>query len=56
MGKALGVITFEGRLARWAYLSLYQMHLWSIFGVAKTVYLYLANFFAARTRPRLKLH
>ena len=56
MGKALGVITFEGRLARWAYLSLYQMHLLSIFGVAKTVYLCLANFFAARTRPRLKLH
>ena len=56
MGKALGVITFEGRLARWAYLSLYQMHLMSVFGVMKTVYLSLANFFAARTRPRLKLH
>ena len=56
MGKALGVITFEGRLARWAYLSLYQMHLLSIFGITKTIYLSIASFFAARTRPRLKLH
>ena len=56
MGKALGLITFEGRLARWAYLSLYQMHLMSVHGVTKTIYLFLAGFFAARTRPRLKLH
>ena len=56
MGKALGVITFEGRLARWAYLSLYQMHLMSVLGVTKTIYLSIASFFASRTRPRLKLH
>ena len=56
MGKALGIITFEGRLARWAYLSLYQMHLSSVLGVTKTLYLSIASFFAARTRPRLKLH
>lgn len=56
MGKALGVITFEGRLARWAYLSLYQMHLLSVHGVMKTIYLSIASFFASRTRPRLKLH
>ena len=56
MGKALGVITFEGRLARWAYLSLYQMHLLSVLGVTKTIYLFLASFFTSRTRPRLKLH
>ena len=56
MGKALGVITFEGRLARWAYLSLYQMHLLSVLGVTKTIYLSIASFFAGRTRPRLKLH
>ena len=56
MGKALGVITFEGRLARWAYLSLYQMHLLSVLGITKTIYLSIASFFAARTRPRLKLH
>ena len=56
MGKALGVITFEGRLARWAYLSLYQMHLVSVLGITKTIYLSIAGFFAGRTRPRLKLH
>ena len=56
MGKALGVITFEGRLARWAYLSLYQMHLLTVLGVTKTIYLRIASFFAGRTRPRLKLH
>ena len=56
MGKALGVITFEGRLARWAYLSLYQMHLLSVLGLTKTIYLSIASFFASRTRPRLKLH
>ena len=56
MGKALGIITFEGRLARWAYLSLYQMHLLSVHGVTKTIYLSIARFFASRTRPRLKLH
>ena len=56
MGKALGVITFEGRLARWAYLSLYQMHLLSVLGIMKTIYLSIAGFFASRTRPRLKLH
>ena len=56
MGKALGVITFEGRLARWAYLSLYQMHLLTVLGVTKTIYLSIASFFAGRTRPRLKLH
>ena len=56
MGKALGVITFEGRLARWAYLSLYLMHLLTVLGVTKTIYLSIASFFAGRTRPRLKLH
>ena len=56
MGKALGIITFEGRLARWAYLSLYQMHLMSVLGMTRTIYLMIASFFAARTRPRLKLH
>ena len=35
------------RLARWAYLSLYQMHLLSVYGVTKTIYLSLSRFLGA---------
>ncbi|MCZ6895506.1 MAG: NAD(P)/FAD-dependent oxidoreductase [Gammaproteobacteria bacterium] len=60
MGNLLGRkptnIPVEGRLAHWAYLSLYKMHQIAIQGVVRTVLITIANFLTRTSKPRLKLH
>lgn len=46
----------EGRLARWAYLSLYKMHQVAVQGVIRTTLRAIADFLTRSSKPRLKLH
>jgi NADH dehydrogenase len=46
----------EGRLARWAYLSLYKMHQVAVSGVVRTILMTCANMLTRASKPRLKLH
>jgi NADH dehydrogenase len=56
MGKVLGNVMLEGKLARLAYLSLYRKHQAVLFGWWKVALLSLAQFLTKPLRPRLKLH
>jgi NADH:ubiquinone reductase (H+-translocating) len=56
MGRLLTGITIEGRLARLAYLSLYQRHQSALHGLRWVTLRALANLLQRRTRPQLKLH
>lgn len=56
MGRLLTGITIEGRLARLAYLSLYQKHQSALHGLGWVTLKALANLLQRRTRPQLKLH
>jgi NADH:ubiquinone reductase (H+-translocating) len=56
MGRLLTGITIEGRLARLAYLSLYQRHQSALHGLGWVTLRALANLLQRRTRPQLKLH
>ncbi len=56
MGKLIKSITIEGRLARLAYLSLYQKHQLALHGLRWVTLAALANLLHRRTRPQLKLH
>lgn len=56
MGKLLGTILFEGKIARLVYISLYKKHQ-SILHGCMWVYLQtLSNILTRRHKPRLKLH
>jgi NADH dehydrogenase len=56
MGRLLTGITIEGRLARLAYLSLYQKHQSALHGLGWVTLRALGNLLQRRTRPELKLH
>jgi NADH dehydrogenase len=56
MGNLFKSITIEGRLARLAYLSLYQRHQSALHGLGWVTLTALANLLQRRTRPELKLH
>jgi NADH:ubiquinone reductase (H+-translocating) len=56
MGNLFRSITIEGRLARLAYLSLYQRHQSALHGPGWVTLKALANLLQRRTRPELKLH
>jgi len=57
MGNLIGGrMAIEGRLARFAYLSLYRMHLIAIHGWLKGLTLILVGHVNQIIRPRLKLH
>lgn len=56
MGRLLGEVTFEGRLAHFAYRSLYRAHQRAIYGVPRTALLMLADWFRRGAAPSLKLH
>lgn len=60
MGNLLGRdptnFPVEGRLARWAYLSLYKMHQIAVQGVIRTSLRTVADFLTRSSKPRLKLH
>ncbi|MGL5948665.1 MAG: NAD(P)/FAD-dependent oxidoreductase [Aeromonas sp.] len=55
-GLNKGSLQIEGRLARWAYISLYRLHQISLHGVLKTGLLWLAGQMNRFVRPQLKLH
>ena len=57
MGALLGGSIFiEGLFARLMYVSLYQMHLYALHGLAKPLFDTLARMITRRTEPRVKLH
>ncbi|MDF2867684.1 MAG: ndh [Gammaproteobacteria bacterium] len=56
MGKLLGDIMLEGKLARLVYLSLYRKHQAALYGWWRVALLSLAQFLTKPLRPRLKLH
>ena len=60
MGNLLGrhpaSMPLEGRLARWAYLSLYKMHQVAVRGWLRTGLNTLADLLTRSSKPRLKLH
>ncbi len=60
VGKLMGgrslSLTFEGRLARWAYASLYWMHQRALHGWWRMALIVIINKLSHALRPRLKLH
>lgn len=56
MGRITKSLTLEGKLARFAYLSLYRLHQKALYGSWRVFVLMMANFLTRRIRPRLKLH
>jgi NADH dehydrogenase len=57
MGALIGGTIFvEGLFARLMYVSLYQMHLYALHGLAKVMLDLLARMITRRTEPRIKLH
>jgi NADH dehydrogenase len=57
MGALIGGTIFvEGLFARFMYVSLYQMHLYALHGIAKVMLNILARMITRRTEPRIKLH
>lgn len=57
MGRLLGGSIFiEGLFARLMYVSLYNLHLYALHGLTKTLFDTLARLITRRTEPRVKLH
>lgn len=60
VGNLMGIITksmkIEGKLARFAYLSLYRAHQIALYGFWHVSTLMFANLLTQKIRPRLKLH
>jgi len=56
MGKLMGNILIEGKIARLVYLSLYKKHQIILQGYGPVILQTLANFLTRGVRPRLKLH
>jgi NADH dehydrogenase len=51
-----GSVLIEGLIARLMYVSLYQMHLAALHGMARMVLDIVTRFLRSRTEPRVKLH
>lgn len=56
MGKLLGNIMVEGKIARFFYWSLYKHHQTALYGIWRVMLLTIANAMSRKVRPRLKLH
>lgn len=56
MGRLLGNILIEGKLARWIYVSLYKKHQIILHGCGWVYLQTLTHFLTRKSRPRLKLH
>lgn len=56
MGNFGGSMKLEGHLARYFYMSLYQMHQIALYGLARTTFSMIGSFFGKRIKPALKLH
>ncbi len=55
-GLSMGGLNVEGRIARLAYVSLYRMHQFAIYGWFRTMLVTLSDKINHFIRPRLKLH
>lgn len=56
MGNLSKDFTFEGKVARWMYISLYRMHQYALHGFFRTLLLIARDRINRRTGPNLKLH
>lgn len=56
MGNLSKDFTFEGKLARFMYITLYRMHQFTLHGVFRTLLLILRDRINRRASPTLKLH
>ena len=56
MGNLSKDFTFEGKVARWLYISLYRMHQLVLHGYLHTALLVVRDRLNRRTGPKLKLH
>jgi NADH dehydrogenase len=56
MGNLSKDFTFEGRLARLMYITLYRMHQFTLHGVLRTLLLIIRDRINRRASPTLKLH
>ena len=56
MGNLSGDFTFEGKLARLFYVTLYRLHQFAIHGYWKTALLIIRDVINRRTGPTMKLH
>lgn len=56
MGKLMGNILLEGKIARLIYLSLYKKHQMILHGCSWVYLKTFSNILTRRTKPRLKLH
>jgi len=56
MGKFIGSVQLEGRIARLLYRSLYRLHQRALFGTVRAALVTVADILTRPTRPRTKLH
>jgi NADH dehydrogenase len=56
VGTIMGTKKLEGHLARYFYMSLYQMHQVALYGVMRTALAVIGGFLGNRIKPALKLH
>jgi len=56
VGNVMGNMKLEGHLARYFYMSLYQMHQVALYGVVRTALSVIGGFLGNRIKPALKLH
>lgn len=56
MGNLSKDFTFEGKVARMMYVTLYRMHQYTLHGLFRTILFILRDRLARRTGPKLKLH
>lgn len=52
----MGNMKREGHLARYFYMSLYQMHQVALYGVTRTALSVIGGFLGNGIKPALKLH
>lgn len=56
MGNLSKDFTFEGKVARFMYITLYRMHQFTLHGFFRTLLLIMRDRLARRAGPKLKLH
>jgi NADH dehydrogenase len=56
VGNLIGDMKLEGHLARYFYMSLYQMHQVALYGALRTGLSVIGGFLGRRIKPALKLH
>src|SRR5690606_41734869 len=56
MGNLSKDFTFEGKVARFMYITLYRMHQYTLHGLFRTLLLILRDRISRTAGPKLKLH